>query len=111
MTTLTWFDKTIKNYQKALEIKIFNIYILQEDQKNAYIKTIQNIDNIDILIDLDYKLSEILKKLWSLAIKLLSGEDKEVLGEFLKQMKGVFDVKEEPKEFIDLSEIDENIDL
>lgn len=109
--SLTWFEKTVKNYQKSLEIKILNIYILEISQKQKYIDIILKIDDLDLLFEIDYKLSGILKNLWDITIKLLSIQDKNILIEFFGQIKWVFEIKDKKNEIIDLSEIDENIIL
>lgn len=109
--TIQGFEKTIKNYQKNLELKVLNIYILEANQKQVYIDIIQKIDDIDLLFEIDHKLSQILKKIGELTLRLLAGESKEIMIEFFSQVKNIFDIKEQKTEIIDLSEIDENINI
>jgi len=100
------------NIKKRLKMKAMNIYIIPIEERKELAFKIWNIDNIDQLIEVQYKIDELMNSLKNLTDTLLEKIKPSMLLELKATIQGSLSIKKTKKvsNTIDLEELDNNLD-
>ena len=96
--------------KQKLKLKIKTIYILSQKEKDEIGFLIDKIEDIDKLIEVQYKLDEIIDNLSILTKVLLSKAEAKLISELKFLIQKDLSEKEKEKEILDLEEIEKNLD-
>ena len=108
-----WYKIQLEEKKKVLCMKVLSVYVISEEKQKELITHINNQNDIDKLIDIDYKLDNILNEVWDLTVKLLEWANKDILMDFeiMIQKEILDEIKEkENLDELDLSELDTNLE-
>jgi len=100
------------NIKKRLKMKAMNIYIIPIEERKELSFKIWNIDNIDQLIEVQYKLDELMNSLKHLTDRLLEKVKPGMLMELKATIQWNVSIKTNKTipNTIDLEELDNNLD-
>lgn len=112
--TKTWYDVFADKLKEKLKLKVLSMYILEDSKKDEYIMLIKSINDVDLLIELEYKLDEILQRIWKLTVDMLQNADKEFLwrlqASIQQEIINIIKKKEFASQQLELSELERKLD-